>query len=83
MILLQEAELFLLLLDISVCNIIIIKVLSDHYMLYQLVEQLQLAFYVHQRAEPQQAGGGPPPHAALPPAGASGAGGSCLLLRAI
>jgi hypothetical protein len=34
MILLQEAEFiifFLLLLDISVCNIVIIKVLSDHY----------------------------------------------------
>jgi hypothetical protein len=49
-------------------------------MLYQLVEQLQLALYVHdQRAEPQA--GGPPPHAA--PAGACGAGGSCLLLGAI
>jgi hypothetical protein len=81
MILLQEAEFVLLLLDILVCNIVIIKVLSDHYVLHQLVEQLQLAFYVHQRAEPQA--GGPPPHAALPPAGASGAEGSCLLLGAL
>jgi hypothetical protein len=38
---------FLLLLDILVCNIVIIKVLRDHYVLHQLVEQLQLAFYVH------------------------------------
>jgi hypothetical protein len=36
---------------LSLWNIVIIKVLSDNYLLHQLVE-LKPAFYIHQRAEP-------------------------------